>query len=296
MKKNIRIFISYAHQDREFSKILAERLSKARIPVWFDIWSIKSGDSWEVVIKDALKTETALFIIGSGGVANWQLAELQATLAKSVENPNMRLIPVLAPGAKSEDIPIFLRSYRHLDLREWDDKEFNRLIVLLKERRPKQLKILKPPKVFLCHAKEDEVRIEQLYFDLRDRGLDPWYDKRKLIVGDQWQEEILDAIKISDFFAVFLSKLSVRKDGFIQKEIRTAVSEYQRKPYGFAYFIPVRLEECKVPALRLYEHTTLADLQWIDLFDDDSAIINLLVDGIKVQWSKKIHVECITMG
>jgi hypothetical protein len=281
------IFISYSHDDREFSRKLAERLIKSDIRVWFDLWSIRPGQSWIEAIHGALESETALFIIGRGGVAHWQSSELQATLAKSVENPNMRLVPVLAPGATKEDIPLFLRAYRYLDLRKWSDKEFDRLVDFLQVHHSARQKMLRPPTVFLCHAKEDGARIERLYFDLRDRNLDPWYDKAKLVVGDHWREEILNAIKRSDFFAVFLSKLSARKEGFIQREIRTAIGEYQRKPYGLAYFLPVRLEECEVPYLRLDEQTMLADLQWIDLFEDDVDATARLVSEIATQWAKR---------
>jgi TIR domain len=79
------------------------------------------------------------------------------------------------------------------------------------------------------------MRVERLYFDLRDRGLDPWYDKEKLIVGDHWEDEIIEAIRQSDFFAIFLSQVSARKRGFIQREIRIAIREYQRLPYGTVY-------------------------------------------------------------
>jgi hypothetical protein len=150
--------------------------------------------------------------------------------------------------------------------------------------------LLRPPKVFLCHAKEDASRIEQLYFDLRDRGLDPWYHKEKLIVGDHWEEEIIEAIKQSDFFAIFLSHVSAQKKGFIQREIRTAIREYQRMPYGTAYLLPVRLEECDVPRIRLDDQKTLPDLQWTDLFESDDAAIDRLVAGINKQWKKR-HPE-----
>lgn len=288
-KKDYRydIFISYSHKDREFSEKLAEFLRDAKLNVWFDLWSIRPGERWHDAIEDALNAETALFIIGSEGVAQWQSAELQAALSRTVEDPNVRLVPVLAPGSTTEAIPLFLRSYRYLDLREWNENEFQELVRFLKERRTTRAPVLRPPRVFLCHAKEDAQRIAKLYFDLRDRGLDPWYDKEKLIVGDHWEEEIIEAIKQSDFFAIFLSSVSAQKKGFIQREIRTAIREYQRMPYGTAYLLPVRLEECDVPRIRLDDQKTLPDLQWTDLFESDDRAIDRLVNGINEQWKKR---------
>lgn len=148
-----------------------------------------------------------------------------------------------------------------------------------------------PPKIFLCHAKEDSNRIKQLYLALRDRGLDPWYDKEKLLVGDDWEYEIIQAIEQSDFFAIFISKVSSKKTGFIQKEIRTAVREYQKRPQGTTFLLPIRLEDCEVPYIKLEENKKLADLHWADVFEDDSEAIDKLCKGILDQWEKKLLKE-----
>jgi len=73
----------------------------------------------------------------------------------------------------------------------------------------------------LCHAEEDAVRVQNLYFALGQAGFDPWYHKQHLLVGDNWQEEIRKAIEKSDFFAICVSTIAVKKKGFIQREIRT---------------------------------------------------------------------------
>jgi hypothetical protein len=145
---------------------------------------------------------------------------------------------------------------------------------------------LPPPRVFLCHAKEDAHRIEKLYHQFEREGLDPWYDKKRLKVGDRWEEEIIEAIEQSDFFAVFLSKTSVKKTGFIQNEIRTAAKQYRRHPQGRAYLLPVRLEDCEVPRIRLDENTILTDLQWIDLFNEDQNAVHHLAIEILAQWER----------
>jgi hypothetical protein len=281
------VFISYSRADRGFSENLAKLLRKLDLSVWFDLWSIKPGERWQHTIEHALDAETALFVIGPEGIEKWQSAALQATLVKSIENPDVRIVPVLAPGSKSETIPLALRSFRALDLRKWDEGEFRKLVDTLKARPLRHEPVIPPPKVFLCHAKEDAVRVERLYFDLRDRGLDPWYDKEKLIVGDHWEDEIIEAIRQSDFFAIFLSQVSARKTGFINREIRIAIREYQRMPYGTAYLLPVRLEECEVPGIRLDEQKSLRDLQWLDLFESDDGAIDRLVQGIDEQWRKR---------
>jgi hypothetical protein len=136
-------------------------------------------------------------------------------------------------------------------------------------------------------SREDKRRVDELYFMLKDEGFDPWYDKENLVVGDRWREEILQAIEQSDLFAIFLSKKAIRKTGFIQKEIRTAAREFQRRPQDIAYLLPVRLEDCDVPLVRLDENTVLADLQWVDIFEGDRDALHRLADGVWKQWKKR---------
>jgi TIR domain len=141
------VFISYAHTDREFSEYLAKALRNLDLSVWFDLWSIKPGERWQDTIEHALDTETALFVIGPDGIEKWQSAALQATLVKSIENPDVRIVPVLAPGSKRETIPRALRSFRALDLRKWDKGEFQNLVDILKKRPRRHEPAIPPPKV-----------------------------------------------------------------------------------------------------------------------------------------------------
>ena len=69
-----------------------------------------------------------------------------------------------------------------------------------------------------------------------------------------------------------LSKASVTKTGFVQKELKTALDAADRQPEGIAFLIPVRLEECEVPQ-------RLSRWQWVDLFKEGG--YERLVRGLK---------------
>ena len=58
-----------------------------------------------------------------------------------------------------------------------------------------------------------------------------------------------------------LSRSSVGKFGFVQKEIRFALDVAEEKPEGTIFLIPVRLEDCKVPS-------RLMNLEWVNLYED----------------------------
>src|SRR5690348_11404325 len=98
----------------------------------------------------------------------------------------------------------------------------------------------KPLQVFLCHGKEEKPRVRQLYRQLVDHGLDPWLDEMKLFGGQDWESEIRRAVRAADVVLACLTRRSISRAGFIQKEIRFALDVADEQPEGAAYLIPVR--------------------------------------------------------
>ena len=76
-------------------------------------------------------------------------------------------------------------------------------------------------RIFLAHASEDKDRVRDLYSKLVDHGFAPWLDEMQLLPGQNWQIEIAKAIRESDIFVACLSRISVRKRGYVQRELRT---------------------------------------------------------------------------
>jgi hypothetical protein len=116
--------------------------------------------------------------------------------------------------------------------------------------------------VFLSYVRADKQEIEFLYQRLLQSGFKPWMDKADLVPGELWKSKIQNAIKESDFILACLSKRSINKRGFLQREIKNAIDIWQEKLPDDIFLIPVRLEECKVPE-------SLSDLQWVDIFEED---------------------------
>lgn len=277
---NYDAFLSYNSQDREFAERLAKYLrDRAALIVWFDMW-IPPGRSWDIEVETGLyRSKTILVLIGNERVGEWVQRELIFALSES-----KKVIPILLGGANPKNIPIILSNLPWIDLRsEWENISLQTLVDGI---RGAPLPKMRFPKVFLCHAMEDSKRVEDLSNLLQDEGLDPWFDKEDLLIGDRWEDEIYKAIEKSDFFAICLSKTSVNKTGFIQKEIRTAVNEYQRRPQDVAYLIPLKLETCDIPKIKLDSNTRLTDLQWIDVFENDINAVKRLAIGIWKQWEK----------
>jgi hypothetical protein len=117
-------------------------------------------------------------------------------------------------------------------------------------------------RVFLCHSSEDKPTVRDLCKRLQTEAFQPWLDERDILPARHWDEEIKEALAQSDAIVICLSKLFVRKEGFVQRELRYALERAEEKPDDAIFLIPVRLEQCDIPQ-------KLRGLQYIDLFAPD---------------------------
>jgi formylglycine-generating enzyme required for sulfatase activity len=115
-------------------------------------------------------------------------------------------------------------------------------------------------RIFLCHAREDKAQVREVYHRLKAiDGFEPWLDEEDLLPGQDWDYEIKRALKASDFILIFLSRNSVAKRGYVQREMKLALDALQEVPEGAIHTIPVRIDDCEVPeSFRRYH--------WADLF------------------------------
>jgi TIR domain len=85
-------------------------------------------------------------------------------------------------------------------------------------------------------------------------------DEQSILPGKIWEDEIRHAIKDTDAMLVFLSRNSVSRTGYINKEIYQALEVTRLQPPGRIFIIPARLEQCEVPE-------RLAEIQYVDYFE-----------------------------
>jgi hypothetical protein len=147
------------------------------------------------------------------------------------------------------------------------------------------------PRVFISYARQDEARALHLYRSLASAGVEPWLDREKLVLGDDWELEIKRAVAASDVFVVCL-RPGFDEIGFRQKEVRWALEALQRRPIGRGFIIPYIIEACDLPVWceaihagrDLSEPTPFEDLLsaiekhtgrqlWLDRFDASGLLI-----------------------
>jgi TIR domain len=114
--------------------------------------------------------------------------------------------------------------------------------------------------IFLCHSSGDKNSVRDLYSKLILEGFDPWLDEKKLLPGQDWRYEISKALRKSGAVIVCLSRSSVSKEGFLQREIKDALDVADEKSEGTIFIIPARIEDCEIP-------DRLRRWQWVNLFE-----------------------------
>lgn len=102
-------------------------------------------------------------------------------------------------------------------------------------------------KVFISYAKEDQERALDYYDRLQQEGVQPWLDIKYLLPGQNWEMEIERALSDSHVIILLLSKNSVSKRGFVQKEVNSAIEALRRKRPDDIYILPLVIELCDVP-------------------------------------------------
>ncbi len=150
-----------------------------------------------------------------------------------------------------------------------------------------QLEDQAAPSVFLCHAFEDSKRVDETHSLLHAEGFEPWLSKYNILPGENWTREITKAITAADFVAIFFSRNSICKTGNVNREILAAVEESKARPFDKTFLVPIRLERCDIPPIKIDTNTLLSDLQWVDLFRGDNVACSKLVNGLWAAWHKE---------
>ncbi|NJC96834.1 MAG: hypothetical protein C3F07_08405 [Anaerolineales bacterium] len=118
-----------------------------------------------------------------------------------------------------------------------------------------------PADIFLIHAHQDRDSVHKLYQRLLRDGMHVWLDVEDLQPGQDWQNEIRNALLKSDVVIVCLTKQFDAKKGYRHEELKLALEKSKLLPDDEVFIIPVRLEACDMP-------DSLGHLHRVDLFEE----------------------------
>ena len=118
------------------------------------------------------------------------------------------------------------------------------------------------PRISIAYAMADAVAAEQLFRATFRSGIRRVARPAQTASRAKLAPQHRRRNSSSDFFVACFSRQSVRKRGGFQAEVRYALDCAKRVPLDDVFIIPVRLDDCRVPA-RIQKET-----QYVDLFPD----------------------------
>lgn len=116
-------------------------------------------------------------------------------------------------------------------------------------------------------------------------GINVWMDKESLRIGEPWMQRLRAAIRDGAFFVLCLSKhVAARPGSVVHQEVAIALEELSRSRDSEDWFLPLRLDDCPVPA-------EVAKFTYIDLFPDVDAGAVKLVNRLLERLSPELSPE-----
>jgi hypothetical protein len=138
--------------------------------------------------------------------------------------------------------------------------------------------------VFLCYAREDSARVDELEGVLRAARIPVWRDTEDLWPGQDWRVHVRRAITEGAlvFLACFSQAALTKGRRFQHAELALAAEQARLRPADEPWLIPVRFDDCEIPEVDLGGGRTLAGIQRADLFGDHAAAATgRLVDAVR---------------
>lgn len=133
---------------------------------------------------------------------------------------------------------------------------------------------------FLSYSKINKTPARDFAEKLKSEGwIDPWFDEEDILPGQVWEETVTTGVRNSHAVIILLSTAAVTSEGFFHREIKLALDTAAEKPEGTIFIIPIRLNDCEVPAM-------LQKYQYIDYFggeEQKERVYTSLIAALKVR-------------
>ena len=104
------VFLAHSGKDKPEVEAVAEALKLRGLNPWFDKWNLQPGKRFAKEIERVLPKTKAVAVFVGESTSPWKDFETYAALNLFAEKERP-LIPVLLPGAKEVELPLFLRQF-----------------------------------------------------------------------------------------------------------------------------------------------------------------------------------------
>lgn len=121
------VFLSHSSKDKPFVSRLATDLKSKGVPVWFDQWELKVGDSLSERIERGISQSGWLAVVVSKNSSNsdWVQKELRAAQARELRDKSVFVLPIIIDDC---EIPLFLLDKLYADFRASYDQGLEALL------------------------------------------------------------------------------------------------------------------------------------------------------------------------
>ena len=111
------VFVSYSHQDAEFTDRLIRDLQYSQVPATYDKWLLKVGDSIIDRIAAAVSAASnVVAIVSSNSVAsNWVRKELSLAMTSEIKGHSVKVLPAVIDDC---DVPASIADKLFADFRK----------------------------------------------------------------------------------------------------------------------------------------------------------------------------------
>jgi hypothetical protein len=229
-------------------------------------------------LKSLLRNKTFLFV--GFGIRHWYVRVLLKLLIRAIGISNsafaLESFAELDSRERQQTVLFYQRGTPRMVVVDMEELEFAR--ELTQRLRDTGGYVRKTPQglrraqVFISYERSDREIAKRLFDALPKDRFEAWLDSDLLEAGQDWNQEIEERIKLSDYFFVLNSEALARKDvGYVNKEISLALDMQKYRQQGKRFIIPITIGDTTAanmlrPELQDYQQMPLRDIT----FDDDA--------------------------
>ncbi|MCY1140098.1 toll/interleukin-1 receptor domain-containing protein [Actinoplanes sp. Pm04-4] len=135
---------------------------------------------------------------------------------------------------------------------------------------------------FISYQRDDLRLVEPIVARLREAGVGVWLDRDDLQAGDNWRQAIKRAIREGGAFVpMFSPRYNSRRSTYMNVELREAIEQARQMHVDRRWMVPVMLETCELPDMRIDSSTDLTDLHYVDFTADWNAAMASLIKALR---------------
>jgi len=138
-------------------------------------------------------------------------------------------------------------------------------------------------RIFISYSSADASFADRLASDLTSFGMEVFYAKWEIKVGDSIIDKINEALASHDHLIIILSRNSV-KSKWVKKELNSSlIRQLQQKEISIK---PILIENCKIPPL-------LSDIKYADFRNDYNDGFNELISSFQNEFDLERFIQVV---